>query len=655
MGISSLGVGSGVLNSDLVDKLVQAERAPAESRLNRETKQTEAMISAYGKLRSAITDIRLPARQLGSPDALKSFAATSSGDNVEVSVDSSKASRGNYRVDVTQLTEGQSLASGSFNDADSTSVGSGTLTISVGDKTTNIDVGNGNDSLQGLANSINDADAGVSAGVIDTGNGFRLVLSSDETGAANAASISVSDSDGSNTDATGLSRFAFNETTKNLAETVTAQDAKLSINGIDITRSTNTFEGVVNGLSLTISETGQSQVEVSQDTAKVADKVKAFVDGFNAAQATIGELTAFSSEGGGSLLTGDSTVRNIQNQLKRDLSSVIPGLENASVRTLADAGITTNAETGGLEFDSERFQEQLRANPDDVTALFAEQGRATDAEVSFVRSGTDTQPGEYGINVTQAATRSELVSSSVTPANVTVDADNNSLSFRVNDETTASIELTAGTYTREALAAEIQTQLADNAALQSAGQSIGVSADPSGALRFTSSDYGSESQISISSVDTNTAAELGLAQQTGTAGQDVAGTINGRTAQGDGQVLFLEGDAGPAGGLQVRITGDQTGSRGSVTFIQGVSDRVVNTITDIVSSTGALSNKTDSLNRELDNIKEEQQQLNERVESYRERLVKQFTAADSRISQFNSTQQFLTQQLAALNGNNSKN
>ena len=87
--ISSLGIGSGVLTADLVDQLVAAEREPTEQRLSQKTERAEALISAYGTLRSAVTELRLPMRQLGSADAMRAFSATSSGSNVNVSVDSS--------------------------------------------------------------------------------------------------------------------------------------------------------------------------------------------------------------------------------------------------------------------------------------------------------------------------------------------------------------------------------------------------------------------------------------------------------------------------------------------------------------------------------------------------------------------------------------
>lgn len=650
-GISSLGVGSGVLNSDLVDKLVSAERDPASNRLDQEKKETEAMISAFGKVRSAVTDMRLPMRKLGSPEAMQAFSADTSGSSASVSVDSSNASPGSYNLDVTQLAKSQSLASGSFADRNSTSVGQGTLTIQTGDNTTNINVDDSNDTLQGLANSINESDAGVSAGIIDTGNGYRLTLSANQSGNANGATISVSDDDGGNADNAGLSRFAFNGSTKNLDETVTAQDAKLSVNGIDVTRATNNVEGVVDGLSFQLQDTGSTSVEVKQDTGAVAEKVQGFVDKFNAFKSTINELTAYSQDGGGSLLTGDATIRNIGNQLKREIGQIVPGLEDASARSLSDVGITTNFQNGQLEFDSQKFQDKLKANPEDVTALFAEQGRTTDSQVSFKQSGINTEPGEYSLNVTQAATQGQLVSASQTSDNVTVNADNNSLTFQVDGETSASIELDTGSYSRDDLVTEIQTQLDNSDALNAADRQVNVGVDGSGSLTFTSGSYGSDSNVAITSVDTNTKADLGLESQTGTAGQDVAGTINGATAEGDGRTLFLNSDGNAADGLQVRVNGSETGNRGTVEFIQGVSERLVDSISSIVGSDGALRSKTDSLNNQLDDIAQDRQDLNDRIQSYRDRLTSQFTAADARIAEFNSTQQFLSQRLGGSGGN----
>lgn len=660
-GISSLGIGSGVLSSDLVDQLVAAERKPTDTRLTQETQKTEALLSAYGKLRSAVTELRLPMRQLSAPDNLKAFAASSSNEGIGVSVDSTRASRGTYSVEVASLAGAQALASRDvFADRDATSVGQGTLTLNVGDKTTNLTIDNSNDTLQGLANAINDSDAGVSAGVIDTGSGFQLVLSADETGTANAVSISVSgDTGGTDTDNQGLSRFAFNtgmDADSGLQETIAASDAVMKINGVEVTRSTNSFENVIDGLTFDITGTGTSTIKVEQDLGAVADRVQGFVDKFNSLQSTIDSLAGFNAEAGrGSLLTGDSTIRGIQNQLRQVLTRVVPGLENSSVRSLADVGITTNFETGGLEFDRAKFEEQLKSNPDDVTALFAEQGRTTDSQVEFVRSGTATQPGTYDINVTQAASQGNLLANSALADGIVIDASNDELTLQVNGETSVSLQLTQQTYTTaQDLVDEIQSQLNANNALNAVGTSVKAELDGAGNLSFTSSKYGSESAVSLTSAEN--AATFGLDSVTNTAGVDVAGTIDGRSADGDGQVLFLTSGNGDASGLQARILGDATGNRGSITFIEGVAERTVNLVSSFVGADGALESRTDSLNRDLEQIQQSRARLDERIASYRERLVAQFSAADSLISQLNSTRDYVTQQLAALAPqNNQKN
>lgn len=646
--ISSLGIGSGILNSDLVDQLVEAERTPTQNRLDTRTQRAQTLISAYGTLKSAITELRLPMRQLSAADNLKAFSATSSNEDVEVTVDSTKAGQGSYTVNVLNLAQSQSLASGTFSDRDATPVGTGTLTIAAGDKSATLTIDGSNNTLQGLADEINEAGIGVSAGVIDTGNGFRLVLSSETSGEANAISISASDDDGVDDDGAGLSQFVFNDTTQNMQETVAARDATVEINGITITRATNSFDDVIDGLSFEAKAEGvTSTIKVEQDFGAVTDRVAAFVEKFNALQTTIQGLAGYDAESGvGGLLSGDSAIRSIQSQLRNVLTRVVPGLENASIRTLADVGITTDYETGGLTLDRTKFEEQLKSNPDGVTALFAEKGTATNSKVEFLSSGSDTTRGDYAVNITQAATQGSVSGDSALADGVVIDGSNDSIEFVVDGDTNFTIHLTQQTYaTAEDLVAEIQSQIDSSVPLNAAGQSVTVDLDESGALRFTSGSYGSSSNVSIMWAEGGN--DLGVSAKTGTLGKDVEGTVNGQAATGDGQVLSVTGSGG-AKGMQIKIAGYTDGDLGRINFVEGIGEQAVNLVTDIVGADGLLDTKTESLNRDLERIQEEQVRLEERIASYRERLVSQFTAADSLIAQLNSTGDYLTQQLAAL-------
>ena len=645
--ISSLGIGSGFLNNDLLDQLAQAQREPVEQRLDFEQQQTEAKLSAIGQFKSAVSNFGDATRDLSDPTALRSFTGESSSDAVGVSVDEESVNAGSFDVEVTQLAQAQALKSNTFADRDSTPVGTGDLTFEVGDQNATITLDNSNNTLNGLASEINEGGFGVNASVLDTGNGFSLVLNSAETGEANALSITAGNA--------SLDEFNFNETDQNLTETRAASDAELSVSGVTITRSSNTVENVIDGVTFELNETTTSpaNVTIAQDLNGPTEQVQSLVDQFNALRDTANEFTAFDPEAGeGSILSGEATIRSTMNQLNREIGRVVPGLENANVRALSDVGITTDANSGRLQFDSARFQEQLQNNPDDVTALFAEQGRTSDGQVDFVRSGIDTQPGEFAVNVDSVATRGSLAGDAAVAANVTIDANNKTFSLALNDGTEAEITLTEDTFTREELVNEIQTQVNDNAVLQDQEGSLQVGLTAGNRLELTSSTFGSNSTVAITNASQEVTDTLGLSEGAGTAGTDVQGSIDGREAQGDGKILFLGSGEGDASGIQLRINGSETGDRGTVSFIEGVGNRLTERVNQLQSGDGALTSREESFQNELDDISEDRQDLNDRISTLRERLNRQFAAADSRISQFQQTGNFLEQQLAGLTGNN---
>ena len=128
--------------------------------------------------------------------------AKSSNENVLVAASSSNADAGNHSVIVNRLARASTLASTTFNDTNTTIVGTGTLAITVGATTTNITVGSTNNTLEGLRDAINDADADVTASIVTVNAGpmpsYRLVVSGKSTGLANAVSISAAGLSGGN-------------------------------------------------------------------------------------------------------------------------------------------------------------------------------------------------------------------------------------------------------------------------------------------------------------------------------------------------------------------------------------------------------------------------------------------------------------------------
>lgn len=656
--VSSVGIGSGVLTSELIDNLANAERVPTETRLDKQEEGITAQLSLFGKIQSAITDLRLPSRSLANPSLFESKSISSGNSAFSGVISSTSAKSGTYNLEVNYLAKAQTLTSGLFSDKDTTTLGTGSLAITVNGVTSNVTIDNTNNTLEGIAAAINeDASSTVTASVLNTGSGFKLVLNSNETGLENVMSIAVTDTgDGDGMDASGLSRLSYTAGALQLTQSQPADDAQLIFNGVPVTRSSNTIDDLISGVNLTLSGTNTgspSSLIIKNDTSAVVDKVKEFVEKFNALQTLINDNSKFDPSGASDngILLGDSTTRTMMSQVRRVLGTSVEGLAGASVRSLAEVGISTNFESGLMTLNESTLNAKLKASPADVSALFSDQGRTTDAQVTFETASLNTKPGTYDIEVTTAATRGGLSGNVSLGASTMIDANNDTFTISIDGTTSSQITLTAGSYSQEQLAAEIQSKINQDANLVAAGKSATVTLDGSNQLVINSNIYGASSKVELTAVDTNTLTQLGLDVGVGTDGVDIVGTINGVAAVGSGQTLSAaKGD--DSEGIRLTIAGSATGSRGSVTYIEGVAEQMVDLITQFVSADGSISIKNERLNKELALISEDRAKLNERIETLTARLARQFTAADIIISQLNSTQDFVSQQLAALAGTN---
>ena len=656
--VSSVGIGSGVLTSELIDNLANAERVPTETRLDKQEEGITAQLSLFGKIQSAITDLRLPSRSLANPSLFESKSISSGNSAFSGAISSTSAKSGTYNLEVNYLAKAQTLTSGLFSDKDTTTLGTGSLAITVNGVTSNVTIDNTNNTLEGIAAAINeDASSTVTASVLNTGSGFKLVLNSNETGLENVMSIAVTDTgDGDGMDASGLSRLSYTAGALQLTQSQPADDAQLIFNGVPVTRSSNTIDDLISGVNLTLSGTNTgspSSLIIKNDTSAVVDKVKEFVEKFNALQTLINDNSKFDPSGASDngILLGDSTTRTMMSQVRRVLGTSVEGLAGASVRSLAEVGISTNFESGLMTLNESTLNAKLKASPADVSALFSDQGRTTDAQVTFETASLNTKPGTYDIEVTTAATRGGLSGNVSLGASTMIDANNDTFTISIDGTTSSQITLTAGSYSQEQLAAEIQSKINQDANLVAAGKSATVTLDGSNQLVINSNIYGASSKVELTAVDTNTLTQLGLDVGVGTDGVDIVGTINGVAAVGSGQTLSAaKGD--DSEGIRLTIAGSATGSRGSVTYIEGVAEQMVDLITQFVSADGSISIKNERLNKELALISEDRAKLNERIETLTARLARQFTAADIIISQLNSTQDFVSQQLAALAGTN---
>ena len=226
-----------------------------------------------------------------------------------------------------------------------------------------------------------------------------------------------------------------------------------------------------------------------------------------------------------------------------------------------------------------------------------------------------------------------------------IDADNDEFTLKVDGTTSGAISLTSAVYADgDALAGHIQAQINADAALKAAGVSVAVEYDSENSkFAVSSTSFGSASSVDFISVDINTLADLGLGIGSGSAGTDIAGTINGQSAAGSGQLLTSQ--TGDSAGLALLIDSGSAGNRGSVSFSNGIVGTIDGLLDSFLKSDGFVSTRENGLNGKLTGLTEEFEALDTKVTNLENRLIKQFSALDALVAQFNTTSTFLEQQL----------
>lgn len=660
MAISSAGIGSGLDVSSIVSQLMALERRPLTTLDTKEAK-LQSQLTAYGSLKGALSSFQSAVAALANPAKFSAVTASLADTSVATVSASSAATAGSYAVEVQTLAQAHKLKSGTFA-ATSTAVGSGTITIQFGtysggvftlnpDKAAGtIIIDSSKSSLAGVRDAINAANVGVSASIVNDGTGNRLVVASKDSGVANALKITVSDDDLANTDNSGLSQLVHDASTggtTNLTQTVAAQNAALVIDGISISKASNTITDAIEGVTLNLLKAntpGTTTLSVARDSAGIQGAVQSFVKTYNDLNKTIADLSKYDAANKrASTLTGEATIRAVQSQL-RGLFNASLSTAGGGLNTLSEIGITFQKD-GTLKLDSSKLSTVLADGTKDVSTLFAAVGKPTDSLVSFAGSTVDTKNGAYALSVTQLATQGKAVGGG--DAVLTIGAgSNDSLNLTV-DGVAASVTLAAGTYTAAALAAEIQSKINGVTALSSAG--IGVSVTQSaGVLSVISNRYGSASTVLITG---GTAKADLFGTQTETAGVDVAGTIGGNIATGSGQTLTGSGDSS---GLALMVTGGATGARGSVSFARGYAYELDKLVGKMLENDSLLDGRMDGINASIKSIGTQREALTRRLEGIEKRYRAQFTALDTMMASMTKTSNFLTQQLANLPGSSSE-
>ncbi len=357
--ITALGIGSGLEANSIVEQLMALEQQPL---LNLQQKEAGyyTELSALGQLRSAVSSFKSAADALSSSSDFDVFAATSADTAKFTASADSSAAVGTFDIEVQSLAAAQKQGSiASFADSDTTTVGTAgdKINITIGSDTFSVEIGG--KTLTEVAEAINEAtdNVGVTASVLqqDDSN-YYLTLSSDEAGTANAMTISFEDSGGSPIVGHDLE----------MAETKAASNAQILVDDTyTITRSSNTITDAIEGVTLTLLETSASAVEldVTHNSSAVSSAISGLAEAYNTLQSALAEL-------GAGELSGDSTIRTLQSQLRSVFNTAPSGL-TGDYTYLSDIGISFEKD-GTLSTDTATLNSVIESNLESVAELFSD-------------------------------------------------------------------------------------------------------------------------------------------------------------------------------------------------------------------------------------------------------------------------------------------
>ena len=364
--ITSLSAGSGVDTASLAQNLVDAERVPQENGINAKITKNDARVSGFAAVSFVLSEVKAAFAAIKDQSSFNALTSDNTNPNAFSITTSATAKTGSYDIDVVRLAKAQRTVSDGVASA-ATPLNGGaamTLSLNVGGATApTISLAAGKDTPQDVVDAINAAGYGVSAKLVDTGDGsgkpFQIILSGAE---GSAGAFSLTTGYGTGAGSPGLSFTSTNLGNQN------ASDAQVKIDGITYTRNTNVLKDIVPGVTFNLKAptTSSAQVSFTRETTSIKDKLTTLVTSYNDAMTMLNVVSDPKStmDTYGATLVGDSTVRMIKQQL-RGMFAGASSTPGTGVGSLWQMGISVD-QAGTLAIDSTKLDTALNNNFDDV-------------------------------------------------------------------------------------------------------------------------------------------------------------------------------------------------------------------------------------------------------------------------------------------------
>ncbi len=658
--MSVSGLISGLKTDEIVAKIMEYAARP-KTRLQAQKAEMQTRLAAWQDINTRLLALKVKSESIADLADFQVMKVSTSDSNVMTATAAANASPGVYYIKVVSKAQNHQVSSqtGAYTSLNAI-VGTGVVRIALANGNSfEVVVDSANNTLSGLASLINKADKGVKATIINAGTAsspdYRLILTSAEAGTDNQ--ITLVDTSGLE----GGTAPVFDLENPLQAASSAVLEMGEGSGKITVVKNSNVVTDLIPGVTLNILAANSSngvRLEVSADTASIQKAIESFVEQYNDVAKVIGSHFDFDANTGETPpLFGDFRLQAVQADMISTLTGQVKGL-TSSINALATIGITQDT-TGQLVIDYSTLDSALQNNLPQVARVFGAGIESSSVHITFLASTTDTKPsGNVGwqVQVTQPARRAQVTAGAAMSEPLTADE-----TLYVNGK---SVKLTAG-MTIEEVVATINSY-----SNQTGVVALKTGPDGSGSgnyLTFRHLQYGSAYKVTVVSSRSlsgggttgvgnvlvssdEPAGESGQGQ--GLSGLDVAGTINGETAVGRGQILTLRSSnsGNPANGLSLLVTSTEPLSGERVIFTKGVGSALRELLDVMTSSSGSVSQAQNSLNDTISKIDKEIADWNTRLSEQEARLYEQFNKLEVQLSKLQQQGNYISAQLAALTG-----
>lgn len=391
MSTSFGGLISGLDTNTLIAQLVSIEARPITVLEKKKSAQNQ-LLAIYSDARTKLNALKTAAQAMDTAKEFMKVSATSSDEDIFTVNATSYAAAGEHTIKVLSLAQTEMEVSHGYA-AITSSIGTGTFSVTVGSDVVNINVDSTNNTLEGLRDALNAAEelnedgARLTASIINDGdasNPYRLVITSSESGTANAITI--------NAGATGLT---FTDGTNPEDPGQQAANATLLFDGVSVTKSSNEIDDLLSGVTINLHEVDTENLltlKLENNIDEITEKIQTFIDAYNEFH------TWVSSKKSAGSLKGDMALESMDRQLRNTISSTVEGLDNENFQALSQIGLSFDR-FGTLSLNKEDFEDAIDGNYMNVMKLFSAYGSSSNSHVSVNSVGDNAKAGTYAVNV----------------------------------------------------------------------------------------------------------------------------------------------------------------------------------------------------------------------------------------------------------------